>query len=524
MDIGAVSTKPQGSNTPSLGSWRMPSVPGTWWGEMCRRVDADAVSPYNAGFQALAAHANPNQLRLGWTQDETHGIWDGGLYQAAWNYVRGDVRMSPLTVTTYRTPYDPATVPFLPDHTVQSWPADTGSYATFTAGSAVATGGPFLPHVHNGDHVGIVAGGSYCFYLGSSHAGDPQTVFYVKSVDSDTQLTLLPPYPTFSGSSLRVFGPFNFPPTSSLYPVADHHCVAVVRDETTGLPHYLYEAYNLRSDDGGNSWSAVSAAVYDLVAGTERPAGTGSTTASGLPYWALQLRYPDVLAAIGIDPTIALGHALRLITGSNLGVNYCVWPAKSAAGGWGSTTPPYTPDGHLPDGARIRLSASWYAANRASFSAFNQVIIDTLRYYGAINTDATSPSYVVQIDGSSDPRWTAADMNALLAIPITAFELIDTVKPQFSFVGPSSLVIGQRANFQVSYLPPTQAGYRPQVYGHYTVNGGPQQGFTNWIQFNGQPGPFTIYFTPTQSGNYVCWITITNNVVDLPPPALTYTI
>jgi hypothetical protein len=204
-----------------------------------------------------------------------------------------------------------------------------------------------------------------------------------------------------------------------------------------------------------------------------------------------------------------------------MGINRCVWPALC---GTGYNYGPFT-SGYVPMGARWRLSASWYNANRSKYSTVVQGILDGLRYYGMINTDWYGFGYMFSIDGTQDSRWIADDVWALKAIPVSAFELIDTVQGQYTFTGPPSLKIGALATFTLQYRFPQNPSYQTGIYVSYSLNGGSAVGLSGSPTgfTTGHPGPVTCSFTPSAPGTYQITAT-TSSGSWLQPMPLTYTI
>jgi hypothetical protein len=185
--------------------------------------------------------------------------------------------------------------------------------------------------------------------------------------------------------------------------------------------------------------------------------------------------------------------AARSITGYGCG-GY-VFPAQ-AANNYPQTI--YT-TGYVPLGARFRLSAAWYAANYSGFSTTNQAILYALRHYGAVLADWGE---VFAIEGCNDYRWDYADVANLRAIPITAFEMIDTVKPQTVLTGPASLTAGTPASITLTYtLDAKNAVYDFYYYLSYSLNGGSPVNFGAGTVQAGAPA-VSQSFTPPSAGSY----------------------
>ena len=163
---------------------------------------------------------------------------------------------------------------------------------------------------------------------------------------------------------------------------------------------FLYELYN-SSPNSDSSWSADSAAVWDLLGNEQRPYTWTSADAAGLPIFPGLVRYDEV--AVG-----KIQHAFRFTL-----------PRTSAA-----FTPPASHDAATssdptapPMGMRLRLKPSY---NISGFDASMQVILTAMQKYGLILADNGSALYVT---GAPDSRW-GSDLDSLKTVPASAFEVV----------------------------------------------------------------------------------------------------
>lgn len=163
---------------------------------------------------------------------------------------------------------------------------------------------------------------------------------------------------------------------------------------------FLYELYN--SSVSGNSWSASSTAVWDLLADEQRPYTWTSADAAGLPIFPGLVRYDEVAAG-------TIPHALRFTLRHSRAA--FVLPATH----WASNT---SDANAAPMGMRIRLKANF---DVSTYSAANQVILNAMKKYGLIMADNGSNMY---ISGAPDDLWDNNDLHALGQITAGDFEVI----------------------------------------------------------------------------------------------------
>jgi hypothetical protein len=293
----------------------------------------------------------------------------------------------------------------------------------------------------------------------------------------------------------------------------DHHGWVCVRNETTGGIDKLYEYYQVATNDGGSTWHAAQGSQFDLTTGAPRTEGWTSSDAAGLAFQPLLVLYDDAL-------NNRINHPIRMIIPTGASCQFFVWPARHSVYGGSSD-----PNGGLPMGARLRLSSSWYNANINNFSPINRAVVTALHVYGGIVADLGGSG--LWIDGTNDQRWDADDLNwgvapytmGLQNIPVSAFELLDTIKSPISFTGPSSGPHGTAVGFTVTHLIPADSNFLTNVYLSYSSDGG-----TNWsdvdyhLMNDTNRGPFNLYWTPASAGTYL--LKVHTPSLDWIPPAM----
>ncbi len=521
--------QPTGNVSPDLGGFNW-FANGSWWPEIGRPVYQDKVSPYSAAIMALFAADSVN-LSLTWYGsgvDTGHG--GNSMYGMPYNVVPGTQPLVPVTYVLYPGVSDAGPVPLYGSVNIEDWPGDaldgggsgntwiTGlNTATVSHGSATVTGSSttFLSRVLAGDVISFAKDSTL------------ETAQYtVLSVSSNTVLTLTTTYAGSLTSGVVIAGPFNRPPKAAYLGSTDYHSLVAVRDESTPtLIKYLWELYTVSSEDGGANWSAAAGSKWNMETGAQRTDGASSTAVSGLPIMPLLVTYPDAAAN-------RINHPLRLIIGPGYGqFQQYVWPALFGLGagktGIGSG---------LPAGGRIRLKNSWYQANLASFSPINQAILNALRTYGAIVTDGGQGA---TIDGTNDDRWNEADLANLRVIPIaTAFEVVDTIKPQMIFNGPLVGASSAALHFSAGYAIAANQNFgNVEAFGDFTLDlrlyystdggttyndtGATAQPITDANHSPG-PGPFTMSWSPPSAGTYLHKLQFsTTNWMPQPPISVT---
>ena len=196
-------------------------------------------------------------------------------------------------------------------------------------------------------------------------------------------------------------GPMPIPPNAPIEGApnpgdGDRH--VLVLDEGSCWLYELYSSY--RNKDG--SWSAASAAVWDMLSDEQRPYTWTSADAAGLPVFAGLVRYDEVA-----DGQIL--HALR----------FTLQNSEEAF------TPPashWAPNSSnplaAPRGMRIRLKAS---VDISGFSAVNKVILTALKNYGMIMADNGSSMFLT---GAPDSRWNNNDLGNLKSLTASDFEVV----------------------------------------------------------------------------------------------------
>ncbi len=481
--IGESGMKPAGNTTPSLGGYNFFTT-GAYWIEMGRTVTGDAVA---ANSDALIASFGAVNLTLSWFGSTVNA--GNSLYGMPFNTVIGTQALKPVTVDPYQSQSDLGPIPFYSSMSIQGWPGLGGdTWITKGIGSvAVTNGSPNVVGTTTTFTVDLLVGDTIVF-------ANQSTLYTILAISNDTHLALTSNYTGTTASGLTANGPFNRPPLSTYLTGSDVHGLVLVRNESSpAVASNLYEYYQVFSDDGGATWGAAGGSVWDMATGAPRVDGYTSTTAGGTPLLPLLVRYDEIVN--GVIP-----HPLRLIIGTGLSMNRYVWPARHFV-----TTG--SVNSGLPMGARLRLKSSWYNANISSYSTTNQIILTCLKTYGGIVNDLTGSG--LWIDGVNDDRWDHNDLANLHAtVPVSAFEVLDTIKPQLSLTGPTSGAVGVPQTYTVTHLIPDNSNFDINVYLQWSSDGG-----DNWSSVGVSPGavpindthrgPSTMDWTPGAPGSYL---------------------
>jgi hypothetical protein len=189
---------------------------------------------------------------------------------------------------------------------------------------------------------------------------------------------------------------------------------------------WLYELYSAYPNTDG-SWSARSAAVWDLNASKYRPWGWTSADAAGLPIFPGLVRYDEILNG-------HIDHALRFTLDDSR--SQFILPARHQAGNSSAT---YA----APMGLRLRLKASF---DISKYSKTNQIILTALKKYGMIMADNGTSMY---ISGTPDDRWNNDDLHKLGQLTAANFEVIN---PAHVFSGVPTGALPVITNFMASSL------------------------------------------------------------------------
>jgi len=177
----------------------------------------------------------------------------------------------------------------------------------------------------------------------------------------------------------------------------DRHVLVLEKDGC-----WLYELYHASLNKNG-SWSADSAAAWDMTINEQRPYTWTSADAAGLPIFPGLARYDEVA-------TGAINHALRFTVPTTQ--EAFVAPASH----WASTV---TNASAPPMGTRLRLHMNF---DTSRFPKDDQVILTALKKYGMILTDNGSGIY---ISGTPDNQWNNSDLNLLKTITASDFEVVE---------------------------------------------------------------------------------------------------
>jgi hypothetical protein len=221
------------------------------------------------------------------------------------------------------------------------------------------------------------------------------------------------PFITVSGSQPRVPVAFDYDDESDAgpYPIprgapieggsgsgGDRHVLVVDVDAWV-----LYELFSAYPEDGGDSWSAGSGAIFDLSSNDLRPEGWTSADAAGLPIFPGLVRYDEAVLSGAIT------HALRFTCPETR--RAYVPPARHFAS---SSTDPDLP----PMGMRVRLKAG---VDISGFPAEVQVILSAMKTYGMLLADNGGGFFV---SGAPDPRWNDENINSMKQIRGSDFEVV----------------------------------------------------------------------------------------------------
>jgi hypothetical protein len=202
-------------------------------------------------------------------------------------------------------------------------------------------------------------------------------------------------------------GPFPIPTSAPVEGGArsdgDRHVIAV--DKSSCKLFELYRAFP--ESRPKPHWNADSGVEWDLRSAALRPDGWTSADAAGLPIFPGLVRYEE--AASG-----RIDHAIRVTMESTR--NAFVHPASHCAGD--------TADGAAPPmGLRLRLRAGYPLGGMGRAA---RAIAVAMKEYGLIVADNGSNWY---ISGTSDRRWDDGELDALKAIPGSAFEVVRSAAP-----------------------------------------------------------------------------------------------
>jgi hypothetical protein len=202
-------------------------------------------------------------------------------------------------------------------------------------------------------------------------------------------------------------GPFPIPTSAPVeggaHAEGDRHVLVV--DKSTCK---LFELYNARPQGKPRPhWDADAGVEWDLRSAQLRPDGWTSADAAGLPIFPGLVRYDEAKAG-------HVDHAIRVTMDSTR--NAWIHPASHCAGDTSSGAAP-------PMGLRLRLKAGYSVGGMPPVA---KAIAVAMKEYGLIVADNGSNWYV---SGSSDRRWDDEELDALKAIPGSAFEVVRSAAP-----------------------------------------------------------------------------------------------
>ena len=276
---------------------------------------------------------------------------------------------------------------------------DLGGRAVFPATNAWRTDISAAPRDANSDNLIASCGATTGMHpdFGTVYAGAPNGLSYV--VVHGTQPRV--PVSFYYGDESDP-GPYPVPPYAPIEggssSTGDRHVLVVDADDWK-----LYEMFDAHPVNGGASWTGGSGAIFDMTAGTVRPAGWTSADAAGLPIFPGLVRYDEV----GIHHVIE--HALRYSCARTR--KAYIPPARHSAGSQTSANYP-------PMGMRVRLKATF---DISGYSPTNQVILKALKKYGMFVADNGSDMF---LSGAPDPRWNDDDLHNLTHVHGSDFEVV----------------------------------------------------------------------------------------------------
>ena len=269
-------------------------------------------------------------------------------------------------------------------------------------------------------------------------------------------------------------------PTNS----GDRHVLVLEKDGC-----WLYELYHAALNKG--TWSADSAAIWDMTSNEQRPYTWTSADAAGLPIFVGLARFDEVSAG-------AINHALRFTVPTTQ--KAFVLPATH----WASTnTNPAAP----PMGLRLRLKASF---DISSYPTDDQVILTALKKYGMILADNGSAIF---ISGAPNNGWNNNHLNLLKQITASNFEVVQTgtiFTPANVPTGASPTISSFTANpTTVSAGQPVTLSWTisSSIYNIIDPQAGPVRG-NNTVVMPSTTTTYTLYST-NQFGRTTASVTIT---------------
>jgi hypothetical protein len=240
---------------------------------------------------------------------------------------------------------------------------------------------------------------------------------------------------------------------------------------------FLSELYNAVPNNDG-TWSAGSAAVWDLTADEQRPHTWTSADAAGLPIFPGLVRYDEVAAG-------KIQHALRFTLPQSRAA--FTPPASHWASNSSDPTAP-------PMGMRLRLKSGY---DISSFSTNVQVILTAMKKYGLIMADNGSAMY---ISGAPDDRWDNDDLHNLSQVPASAFEVVE-MNPVYTQANVPQGAAPSISSFKTSASPVT-AG--TSVTLSWSVSGASYLIISPGL---GAVRGTSVSFTPSQSATYTLYAT-----------------
>lgn len=216
-------------------------------------------------------------------------------------------------------------------------------------------------------------------------------------------------------------GPYPVPPNAPVEGAglpaeeySDNHVLVVQRNQQrASCLGRLYELFRGSLDVDGDTWQASSGAFFDLNTPSQRPAGSTTADAAGLPIFPGLVRYDEVQrAAARKGKAGVIPHAFRFTVSPGYSKWAMVSPATHCAG-WNA--------GEVPFGSRWRLRQDWPIEE--SWPVELHIIINTLKKYGMIMADNGGQYFIT---GAPDERWNNDWLRHLAYITGNDLEMVNT--------------------------------------------------------------------------------------------------
>ena len=236
---------------------------------------------------------------------------------------------------------------------------------------------------------------TYVASVGASANLFPDFELYINMVDA-TQPRV--PVTVVSVPTVADPGPYPIPPNAVVQQSSDAHMLLL--DSGNCKAYEMWQA----APQSDGSWTAGTAAVFDLSSNISRPAGWFSANASGVAYLPGLVTYDEVMSG---EITHAIGMTVPYTQ-----QNSYLWPARMWASNVNSPQYPQF-------GQRFRLQASF---DVSPYPFEVQVILNALKKYGAIVDDNGAPWF---LNGAWDSRWNNNNVFTITGVLGSNMEVVD---------------------------------------------------------------------------------------------------